>query len=68
VPRGGPGLVRQAWADLRKAGSRLHGAGEEGVPFREIAEAIGRQLNLPAVAFDAVSWAVPLDIGRISVR
>ncbi len=30
------------------AGSRLHGAAEEGVPFREIAEAIGRGLNLPA--------------------
>jgi nucleoside-diphosphate-sugar epimerase len=31
------------------AGSRLHGAGEEGIPFREIAEAIGRQLKLPVV-------------------
>ncbi|HEY4899098.1 MAG TPA: 3-beta hydroxysteroid dehydrogenase, partial [Candidatus Nanopelagicaceae bacterium] len=30
------------------AGSRLHGVGEEGIPFREIAEAIGRNLNLPA--------------------
>jgi nucleoside-diphosphate-sugar epimerase len=40
------------------AGSRLHGAGEEGVPFRDIAEAIGRQLKLPAVSIaaeDAVS-------------
>jgi nucleoside-diphosphate-sugar epimerase len=32
------------------AGSRLHGAGEEGVPFRDIAEAIGRHLNLPVVS------------------
>jgi nucleoside-diphosphate-sugar epimerase len=32
------------------AGSRLHGAAEEGVPFRDIAEAIGRQLKLPAVS------------------
>jgi nucleoside-diphosphate-sugar epimerase len=35
------------------AGSRLHGAGEEGVPFREIAEAIGRQLKLPVVSIAA---------------
>jgi nucleoside-diphosphate-sugar epimerase len=35
------------------AGSRLHGAGEEGVPFRDIAEAIGRQLNLPVVSISA---------------
>jgi len=32
------------------AGSRLHGAGDEGVPFRAIAEVIGRHLNLPVVA------------------
>ncbi len=36
-------------AESAPAGSRLHGAGEEGVPFREIAEAIGRQLKLPVV-------------------
>jgi len=35
------------------AGSRLHGAGDEGVPFRDIAEAIGRHLNLPAVSISA---------------
>ncbi len=29
------------------AGSRLHAVAEEGVPFRAIAEAIGRGLNLP---------------------
>ena len=32
------------------AGSRLLGAGDEGIPLREIAEAIGRQLNMPAVS------------------
>ena len=32
------------------AGARLHGVGEEGVPVREIAEVIGRHLNLPAVS------------------
>src|SRR6185312_14755817 len=30
------------------AGSRLHGNAEEGVPFRQIAEAIGKGLGLPA--------------------
>lgn len=35
------------------AGSRLHGSGEEGVPFREIAEAIGCQLKLPVVGIAA---------------
>jgi nucleoside-diphosphate-sugar epimerase len=35
------------------AGSRLHGTGEEGIPFRDIAAAIGRQLNLPAVSVAA---------------
>jgi nucleoside-diphosphate-sugar epimerase len=35
------------------AGSRLHGAADEGVPFREIAEAIGRGLGVPAVSITA---------------
>jgi len=31
-------------------GSRLHGVAEEGVPFREIAEAIARNLGVPAAS------------------
>jgi len=31
------------------AGSRAHGVAEEGVPTRDIAEVIGRRLNLPVV-------------------
>ncbi len=34
--------------ELAPAGSRLHAAAEEGVPFRSIAEAIARKLNVPA--------------------
>jgi nucleoside-diphosphate-sugar epimerase len=32
------------------AGTRLHAVAEQGVPFREIAEAIGRGLGLPATS------------------
>lgn len=32
------------------AGARLHGADDGGVPLRDIAEVIGRHLNLPVVA------------------
>ena len=32
------------------AGARLHGVGEEGVPFRDIAEVIGQHLTLPITA------------------
>jgi nucleoside-diphosphate-sugar epimerase len=32
------------------AGARLHGVADEGVPFRDIAEAIGRHLSLPVVS------------------
>ncbi len=32
------------------AGSRINGRGEEGVPFRAIAEVIGKQLALPVVS------------------
>jgi nucleoside-diphosphate-sugar epimerase len=32
------------------SGARFHGVADEGIPVREIAEAIGRRLNLPAVS------------------
>jgi nucleoside-diphosphate-sugar epimerase len=32
------------------AGSRLHAVGDEGVPIRDIAEVIGRHLNLPTAS------------------
>jgi nucleoside-diphosphate-sugar epimerase len=38
-------------------GSRLHGVAEEGVPFRDIAEVIGRRLNLPVKGIDQADAA-----------
>ena len=40
---------------LEKAtiGGRYNGNGEEGIPTREIAEVIGRQLNLPVISISA---------------
>jgi len=35
------------------AGTRLHGVAEEGVPFRQIAEVIGRGLGLPVRSVSA---------------
>ena len=35
------------------AGTVLHGVGEEGVPVREIAEVIGRHLDLPVASVSA---------------
>jgi nucleoside-diphosphate-sugar epimerase len=38
------------------AGAVLNAVGDEGVPVREIAEAIGRQLNLPARSLPATEY------------
>lgn len=35
------------------AGSRLHGVADEGIPVRDIAEVIGRHLNVPVVSVPA---------------
>jgi nucleoside-diphosphate-sugar epimerase len=44
-------LYRSALEDA-PAGSVLHGVGEEGVPFRDIAEVVGRHLGVPTAGID----------------
>jgi hypothetical protein len=54
---------RDAVPTGRRAGARGCGApravGDEGVPIRKIAEAIGRHLNLPARSLPPEDWAYP---------
>lgn len=59
------------------AGSRLDGVGDEGIPFRDIADVIGRHLNLPVVSisrgeaeahFGFLGAIAAIDIPRSSVR
>lgn len=59
------------------AGSRWHGAADEGVPFRSIAETIGRRLGLPTTSipraqaeahFGFLAMAVPADNPTSSAR
>jgi nucleoside-diphosphate-sugar epimerase len=38
------------------AGSRLHAVGDEGVPIRDIADVIGRHLNLPTASAPAAGF------------
>ena len=40
-------LFRLAVEEKAPAGARLHGVGEQGIAFRDIAEAIGRLLDVP---------------------
>ena len=43
-------LYRLALEHTAAPGTRYHGVAEEGIPFRQIAEVIGRRLQLPVVA------------------
>ena len=59
------------------AGSKLDGVGDEGIPFRDIADVIGRHLNLPVVSitreeaeahFGFLGFIAALDIPRSSIQ
>jgi len=43
-------LYRLALEHAPAAGTRFHGVAEEGIAFRELAEAIGKRLNVPVVS------------------
>ncbi|WP_168119524.1 SDR family oxidoreductase [Paenibacillus sp. HB172176] len=67
-------LFRMA-LEAAPAGSRLDGVGDEGIPFREIAGIIGRNLNVPTVSiareeadahFGFLGFLAALDIPRSS--
>ncbi|HEX9038497.1 MAG TPA: SDR family oxidoreductase [Ktedonobacterales bacterium] len=69
-------LYRMA-VESAPAGSRLDGVGDEGVPFRQIAESIGRRLNLPVVSigsdaaaahFGFLGTIASLDLPRSSAQ
>jgi hypothetical protein len=46
-------------------GAQYHGVADEGVPFREIAEVIGRHLNVPVVARPASHFGLRGNFGSI---
>jgi nucleoside-diphosphate-sugar epimerase len=63
--------------EKRPGGGRYHAVAEEGIPFRDIAAAIGRLLNVPAVSkprteaaehFGGFANFVTLDVHASSVR
>jgi nucleoside-diphosphate-sugar epimerase len=50
VPRPDAATLFRLAMEKGSAGANYHGVAEEGIAFREIAEAIGRGLNLPVVS------------------
>ena len=63
--------------EKHEAGARYHAVGEEGVPLRDIAEAIGRGLKVPVVSispeeasahFGFFATFASLDLSASSVR
>jgi nucleoside-diphosphate-sugar epimerase len=57
VPRGDAAKLFRLALEKGIEGANCHGVAEEGIAFREIAEAIGRGLNLPVVSISAAKAA-----------
>ncbi len=59
-------LYRLALEKNAEPGTRYHAVGEEGVPLREIAEAVGRRVNVPVTSLPVeeaaahFGWLAPL--------
>jgi nucleoside-diphosphate-sugar epimerase len=73
VHRRDAAAVYRLAVEAAPAGTRLHAVAEEGVPFREIAEAIGRHTGVPAQAresahFGPLAGVVTLDSPVSSAR
>ena len=54
-------LEKTAEAGIRVAAARFHGIAEEGIAFRDIAEVIGRRLNIPVVSKSPEEAAIHFD-------
>jgi len=70
-------LFRLALEKGATGGARYHGVADEGLPFREIAETIGRRLNVPVVSkspeevadhFGWMAYFVTMDISASSAQ
>lgn len=53
IPRQDAGRLFRLAVEKGAGGANYHGAAEEGLPFREIAEAIGQGLGLPVISVSA---------------
>jgi nucleoside-diphosphate-sugar epimerase len=62
IASGTPAHLFRLAVEQAPAGSRLHAVGDEGVPTRDIAEVIGRHLNLPVASVPAEDFGF---LGRI---
>ena len=57
VHRSGAARLARLAVESAPAGSVLHAVGDEGVPFREIAEVMGRHLGIPSASIDPAEAA-----------
>jgi hypothetical protein len=56
---GSPHACTRLAAEGAPAGARLHAVGDQGVPFRRIAETIGHHLDVPALTISRAEAEAP---------